>query len=89
MSNNYTRINANGATNVQLQPCTLYAVTINTKGTTANTLTLTDGAGGPTIAVIDTVAPLGPSLFYKVQCKNGLVAVMATGTPADVTISSG
>jgi hypothetical protein len=88
MSNTYTHLAANATTLVNPQATTLYAVTINTKGASSNTLTLQDGTGGPTIAVIDTTSNVG-TLFFKAQCKNGLSAVMATGTAADVTILTG
>lgn len=87
MSFNYSHLNANGANTVSPNPCALHSVTINTKGAAANVLTLADGA--TTLAVIDTVAPLGPVLLYDVQCKTGLTATLATGTAADVTIAFG
>lgn len=85
---NYSHLNANGSTNLALVPVTLHSVTINTKGATANTLTLTDGASGTTIAVIDTTTQV-QTLLYGVQCKVGLTAALASGTAADVTIAFG
>ena len=85
---NYSHLNANASTTLASAPVTLHSVSINTKGATSNTLTLNDGAGGTTIAVIDTTA--GPSFYlFDVQCKSGLQAVIASGTAADVTISFG
>ena len=83
---NYAHLNGNGTSTLASAPCTLHAVTINTKGATANTLTLSDGS--TTIAVIDTTAAVQPFLF-DVQCKTGLTAVLANGTAADVTIAFG
>jgi hypothetical protein len=94
MSANYAHLAANATVNVAKNPCTLYSVTINTKGAASNTLTLYDNASagsGTIIAVIDTTA--GPSSYQfgatGIQLGNGLTAVMATGTTADVTIAFG
>lgn len=84
MANNYARYNTNAANTVCGQACTLHSVSINTKGATANTLTLADGVN--TIAVIDTTA--GPSFYlYDVACLTNLKATLAAGTAADVTIA--
>lgn len=83
---NYAHLNANGATTLAPGQVALHSVTINTKGTAANTLTLSDGAN--VIAVIDTTANVG-FLLFDVQCRAGLTAALATGTPADVTITFG
>ena len=82
---NALHLTANGATTIA-HPCTLHAVTINSKGATANTLTLADGAN--TIAIIDTTASIG-TLRFDVQCDTSLVATLATGTAADVTVIYG
>ena len=87
-ANNYTRLNSNTVgVAITTQPCQLYAVTINSKGATANILTLYDGTstGGTVIAVIDTTANVG-TLFYKLECRTALFVALATGTAADVTI---
>lgn len=80
----YSHLAANATTSiVSGRAGLLHSVTINTKGASSNTLTLSDGAA--TIAVIDTtVAPV--TLQYDIAFQSGLTAVMATGTPADVTI---
>lgn len=88
---NYTRIAANGTTVIQAaQPVVLAVVTINTRGTAGNTLTLYDGpnASSSVIATIDTTVSIG-TLLYEVNTNTGLTAVMATGGAADVTVGWG
>ena len=82
---NYAHLAANATTTLCPAPCELHTVCVNTKGAAANTLTLTDGAN--TIAVIDTVGIVGQVFLFDVQCRTNLVAVMQTGTAADVTVS--
>ena len=88
---NYTHINAN-TTGTQVGPAsanvTLHAVTINSKGATANLLTIYDGTstGGTVIAVVDTTVTFG-TLVYDVVTTNGIFVVLAAGTAADLTIS--
>lgn len=88
-STNYGHISANATTALAGYPCELATVTINALGATSNTVTLYDSntgaAGALVIAVINTTTQIG-TLIYNVQCRNGLVAVMAAGTPADVTV---
>jgi len=62
----------------------LHAITINTKGASSNTMTVSD-AGVSTIAVIDSTSTIG-TLYYDVVCPNGIRVVSATGTGADYTI---
>ena len=82
---NPLHLNANGTTTVA-HPCTLHSVTVNTKGATANTLTISDGTN--VIAVIDTTA--GPSYYlFDAQCLTSLIATLAAGTAADVTLTYG
>lgn len=84
---NGVHISTNGAVNCG--PATavlLHTVCINSKGASANTLTLADGNG--TFAVIDTTANVGFLLFDR-QCSGQLTATLATGTAADVTINFG
>lgn len=90
MAGNYTHMAALGTLVIASHPSILRGININTKGATANTLTLFDNAGaasGAIVAVIDTTA--GPASYYfgstGAQLDNGLTAVMATGTAADVT----
>lgn len=61
----------------------LHAVVINTKGASANTLTLSDTNG--TIAIIDTTANVG-TIGYGCKFIGKLDAVSATGTGADYTV---
>lgn len=90
MAGNYYRVASNASFNVGSLPVKLKSVTVNTKGAAANILTLYDNAlgnnSGNVIAVIDTVNISSQTLFYDVLTRKGLAAIMATGTPADVTI---
>lgn len=74
-------------TTVQTGPTCFRSVTINTKGASANTLTIYDGtaATGIKIATIDTTAAQ-VTLTYNVQCLTSLTCVSATGTGADYTV---
>jgi hypothetical protein len=83
----YANLNANGTTTLKSGKGFLSKVTINTKGASANTLTLYDNTtgSGTKIATIDTTA--GGTLPYDIEFSTGLTAVLATGTAADVTIS--
>lgn len=66
----------------------LIGVVINTKGATANTLTLYDSlthGTGTVIAVIDTTSTIG-ALAYNLAFATGLSASIAAGTSADVTV---
>src|SRR5690348_4762623 len=92
---NYKHANSNSATGVVLSPnagSRLHSVTINSKGATANLLTIYDTAtdagkaAGNTIAVIDTTTAVG-TLIYDVVVNAGLTYVLNTGTAADVTIA--
>ncbi len=86
-SYSFSHLNANGTTVIRTGAGMLGNVTINTKGATANTLTLYDNtaASGTVIAVIDTTAQV-QVLNFEVAFATGLTAVLATGTAADVTI---
>ena len=88
-NNQYSHINALTA-GVQVKPGagTLHGVTINSKGATANLLTLYDGTStaGAVIAVLDTTANVG-QVAYDVSFTGGLFAVLAAGTAADLTIA--
>lgn len=82
---NYTRHNSNdaktlGAANRGIK---LVCVTVNTKGSAANTLTIADANG--TVAVIDTVNINSQSLIYGCDLKGPVTFTMATGGAADVT----
>jgi len=84
----YARITANGITPIKYSGATkLNAVVINTKGASANTLTLRDGAAdGKIVAVIDTTVTPGDWDFKGILLSTGLTAVTATGTCADITV---
>jgi len=83
-NNAFAHYAANAANTVRTGPGMLHAVSINTKGATGNTLTI--AVDGATLAIIDTTA--GPSFYlYDVEFLSSLVATLATGTAADVTIS--
>lgn len=89
-NNEYTHISANTA-GVQVGPAgtiRLHAVNINTKGAASNVLTLYDGTStaGTVVAAFDTTVSFG-TFQYNITVKVGLFAVLATGTPADLTIS--
>jgi hypothetical protein len=66
----------------------LHSITINTRGTTANTATVFDSltGTGTKLATIDTTSAVG-ALTYDVQFTNGLTIVTATGGNADITAS--
>jgi hypothetical protein len=85
---NYTHINGNGTTTPKSSAGVLHSIVINTKGASANTVTVYDNtaASGTIIAVIDTTAQV-QTLIYDVQFNTGLTVVVATGTAADITIS--
>ncbi len=87
---NYAHYNGNGSNKVAANPVRLKSVTINTKGATANTLTLYDNAlgdnSGTVIAAIDTTAAVA-YFPYDVLTQKGLSAILAAGTAADVTIA--
>lgn len=88
---NYTHIAANSAgANIAARGVRLHIVSVNTKGATANLLTLYDNALGDTsgnvIAAIDTTA--GPAGWrFDVDTLKGLSYVLAAGTAADITIA--
>lgn len=84
----YAHINANGTTVLKRSPGNLAGVTINTKGASANILTLYDGlnSSAPVIAVIDTTSSVGSINFEGLVLQTGLTAILGTGTAADVTV---
>ena len=74
-------------TTVKSSAGVLHAIVINTKGASANVLTIYDGdATGAVIAVIDTTVTFG-TLYYDIAFATALTAVSATGTGADFTVS--
>jgi hypothetical protein len=88
-NNSYAHVNANSSgVAIKAGGGTFHGVTINTKGATANLLTIYDGTStsGAVIAVIDTTATVG-QLQFDIQFLNGLFYVLAAGTAADLTFS--
>ena len=81
-----THLAANGTTTISSAAGLLHLVTINTAGATG-TITLTDGTagGGGTIAIISGNAQT--TLGYNSRFTTGLSAIIASGTPPDVSIS--
>lgn len=78
----------NASTLVKTGKGVLHSVVINTKGATANTLTLYDGIDntGTVVAIIDTTLAQ-VVLTYDIAFATGLYATLATGTAANVTIT--
>lgn len=86
---NYAHIATLATTVVKASPGVLASICVNTKGATANVLTVYDNASaasGTVIAVLDTTSALG-CYTYNVVTKNGIVVLTATGTAADVTVA--
>lgn len=84
----YLHLNANGTTTVKSGAGVLRRIVINTKGSTANTLTIYDNtaATGAVIGVVDTVNAAGGAFDYELDFTTGLTVVLAGGTAADITI---
>lgn len=84
----YAHISTNATTTVKSGNGTLHAITVNTKGASANVATIYDSltATGQVIGIIDTTA--GPAaLPYDLAFSIGLTIVTATGTAADLTVT--
>lgn len=85
---NSIHLNALATTIISNVGGNLKRVVINTKGVTGNTLSLYDNnsaASGKLLAVIDTTSNVG-FLEFRCSLNSGLVAVLATGTAADITV---
>jgi len=83
----FLNISANGTTVIKRGPGRLQGVNIGVAGAAGNLLTLFDntaGSGTP-IATINTTA-INAFDYRDVNFNNGLTAVLATGTAANVTI---
>ncbi len=82
-----THITSNTTTTPKTSSGLLHAISINTKGASANVATVYDNTAGSgtVIAVIDTTAQVS-TLFYDVVFNTGLTIVTATGTAADLTV---
>lgn len=87
--NTYTHIAANGTTTIPVPGNLLSKVCVNTVGASSNTATIYDNtaASGSVVAIIDTTAGTG-CIDYDVFLTIGLTVVTATGTAADITVSS-
>lgn len=85
---NYANIAANGTTTIRTGRGALHSININTKGASANVITVYDSAAasGTKIATIDSTVTYGP-LIYDAEFITGLTVVLATGTAADITVS--
>jgi hypothetical protein len=86
----YAHVNALGSGDAVLnRPGMLHSVSINSKGATANIITiydsLTHGAGN-VVAVIDTTSQI-QTLIFDVWLQVGLSYTMSAGTAGDVTIA--
>ena len=84
----YAHISANGSGVLKSAPGSLFSVNINSKGATANTLTLFDNtaASGTVIAVIDSTSQVAVLDFY-LDFAVGLAYSLAGGTAGDLTVS--
>lgn len=85
----YAHLAANATTVLKYGHGELRRVVVNTAGSAGNTLTLYDNTAGSgtVIAVIALAsAASGATLEYDLVFQTGLTAVIATGTPGDVTI---
>lgn len=86
-----THITGTGTTNVtgSGKSTFVHTICLNTKGASANTLTMNSVDSGGTataIAVIDTTGNT-QCFIYDIQLPGGLQLVSATGTGADVTVT--
>lgn len=84
----FKRLAANATTLVRTGPGILHLITINTKGASANVISIYDGlsASGTLIATADSTNAPG-TLFYDVTFDTGLTIVIGTGTAADITVA--
>jgi hypothetical protein len=85
----YKNLAANAATTVKATPGFLHCLTINTIGSSSNTITIYDGTdtNGTKIATIDSTIANAPTRIFDVSFTVGLHVVIATGTAADITLS--
>ena len=84
----YKNLEANATTLIRTGAGVLHAITINTKGASANVITVYDGisASGTLIATIDSTVDPG-TFFYDVSFNTGLTIVIGTGTAAKITVA--
>ena len=79
----YSHLAANATTTVKTGSGVLHSISINTKGASANVITVYDNTAGSgtAIAIIDSTAAIG-TLFYDVVFNTGLTIVIGMGTAA-------
>jgi hypothetical protein len=82
------RDSANNTLVVKSTAGTLHAIQINTKGASANTITVYNNAvaSGTPIAIIDGTGASGFYFVYDKYCPAGITVKSATGTAADFTV---
>jgi hypothetical protein len=87
-SNSFSNLLANATTTVKSGAGTLVGININTKGASANTLTIYDNTAGSgtKIGTVDTVNGVIGHIPFKAAFATGLTVVIATGTAADITV---
>jgi len=83
----YNNVTTNATTTVKRGSGILHAIVINTKGASANTVTIYDNtaASGTKIGTIDSTAVTGTILF-DARFGTGLTVVTVTGTAPDMTV---
>jgi hypothetical protein len=84
----YQNITTNATTTVKSGAGLLHGIVINTKGASANVLTIYDNtaASGTKIGTVDTVNGVIGTIRYDAKFTTGLTILTATGTAADVTV---
>ena len=84
----HSKLAATATTTVKSGSGILHAIVINKAGASSNTCTVYDNTAGSgtKIGAIDTVELNGRTLTYDVRFATGLTVVLATGTPADITV---
>ena len=82
------RDSANNTLTIKSGAGTLHAIQINTKGASANTITIYNNttASGTPIAIIDGTGASGFYFEYDKYCSTGITVKSATGTAADFTV---
>jgi hypothetical protein len=89
LASSYARVAAGTATStIKSGAGTLYAICINTKGASANTMTVYDNtaASGTVIALIDGTSDRDHQYGGGIAFTTGLTIASATGTGADYTV---
>lgn len=84
----YSHITTNASTQVYTGIGSLHGISINTKGASANTITVyddTDCSTVPVMGVIDSTSNV-QTLIYDIGFNTGLCIKTATGTAPDLTV---